>query len=362
MQAATPSAPLFDVTNTFGALEIGVLGSFALFGLTTAQSYVYYARFQRDPLFLRLLVAFVWLCELAHTICIGNVLYDYTITNYGNPRIVAARILPTMSISVVLSGVITALVQGFFAFRIWTLGRSHSSTGISLFRIIPILLWISEFVYLVASTAATVLAFGQANLPQFLVHYGWLMLSAWVLNLVNDTTITASLVVLLVFNRTRGLHTTTALMDKLIKWTIETGLITSMFSILNLVFVRCPPMSCLILFHLAHQYVRNRHSFIWLGIQFIKARLFANSLLASLNSRSSLREMDDSGTRGSSFGWPSKPKRPTGALGMTSTTVSFTPVEEYASTSERTQCGSGSGSLGTGRGLGLDSAYSESKV
>ncbi|KAF7300453.1 Delta-9 fatty acid desaturase protein [Mycena chlorophos] len=163
-------------------------------------------------------------------------------------------------------------VQSFFAFRIWVLGLT---TGSVAFKIIPVWLWTSEFVYLMASAAATGLAFEAPSLPGFLVTDGWLVFTAWILNLVNDTTITASLVVLLVLNRSRGVQKTTALVDKLITWTIETGLVTSLFSVLNLIF-----------------YVRQRSSFIWLGIQFVKARLFANSLLASLNSRTTLRDLD----------------------------------------------------------------------
>ncbi|KAJ7050283.1 hypothetical protein C8F01DRAFT_1179237 [Mycena amicta] len=313
------SPPSFDPTDTIGAIEIGAFGSFALFGITTAQLYIYYGRFPSDKPSLRLLVAFVWLCEMAHMICIGDVLYSYTIRDYGNPRSLE-HILPSMSISVVVSAVITALVQGFFTFRIWSLGQGHSRSTISLFKIIPILLWISEFVYLLASTAATILAFGQHDLERFLELDGWLVFTAWVLNLVNDTTITASLVLLLVFNRARGMQKTTALVDKLIKWTIETGLITSLFSVLNLVF-----------------YVRDRPTFLWLAIQFVKARLFANSLLASLNSRALLREMDNTTTRD-----------PTRAIALTTVTTrfSFTPTEQHA----REQMHRGSSSS-SGQGL-----------
>ncbi|KAJ7048470.1 hypothetical protein C8F01DRAFT_1179498 [Mycena amicta] len=269
MSAPTSPLPVFDAGPTIGALLVGTLCSYILLGVTTTQCYLYFGRFPEDTLGLKLLVGFVWLIEMAHAGCIGHVVYDYAVLNYGNPRSLLGKMPVSLGLSIVLGGIITALVQGFFAFRIWTLAPNK------FVRIVPILLWISAFVYVIASFAGTALSIPSASIPAFIKQYGWLLLVPWVINLINDNVITIALVLLLLANRTKGFNKTTALVDKLIKWTIETGMITSIFSILNLAF-----------------YEKETSNFIWVGIQFVKARLFANSLLASLNSRQTLRALN----------------------------------------------------------------------
>ncbi|KAJ7050329.1 hypothetical protein C8F01DRAFT_1264212 [Mycena amicta] len=274
-----PQLPPFDAGPTIGALLVGTLCSYILYGITNTQLYLYFGRFPDDKIGLKLLVCVVWLFETAHVVCIGHVMYTYAVLEYGNPFSLLGKVPVSLAVSIVLGAIITAFVQGFFAFRIWTLAPNYAV------RLIPILIWISAFVYLLASFADTSLAIKAVNIPTFIQQYSWLLLGPWIINLVNDNTITVSLVVLLLMSRKRGIDKTTALVDKLIKWTIETGMITSIFSILNLAF-----------------YQKERGNFIWVGIQIVKARLFANSLLASLNSRQVLRELNAKDTRVTSGG------------------------------------------------------------
>ncbi|KAJ7839532.1 hypothetical protein B0H14DRAFT_2786832 [Mycena olivaceomarginata] len=46
----------FNPHPTIGACEIGVLISYALFGVTTVQTYIYYGRFPNDDSKLKALV------------------------------------------------------------------------------------------------------------------------------------------------------------------------------------------------------------------------------------------------------------------------------------------------------------------
>ncbi|KAJ7050337.1 hypothetical protein C8F01DRAFT_1264218 [Mycena amicta] len=279
--SAPPQLPpgfVFDAGPTLGALLVGTLCSYILYGITTTQMYLYYGRFPDDTIGLKLLVCVVWLFETAHAVCIGHAVYVYAILDYGNPF--SFLITPaSLSVSIGIGAVVTAIVQGFFAFRIWTLAPNPAV------KLIPIIIWISGVVYLVAAFADTAFSIEAVNAPTFVKQYGWLLLGPWVISLFNDNVITISLVVLLLMGRKRGVDKTAALVDKLIKWTIETGMITSIFSILNMAF-----------------YQTESGNFIWIGIQIVKARLFANSLLASLNSRQVLRELNAKDTRISSAG------------------------------------------------------------
>ncbi|KAJ7050330.1 hypothetical protein C8F01DRAFT_1264213 [Mycena amicta] len=295
--------PVFDAGKTIGALLVGTLCSYILLGVTITQSYLYFTRFADDPMGLKILVGFVCLIELTHTGCIGHVIYYCAVLNYGNPASLLGKMPASLGLSIVLAGIITALVQGFFAFRIWTLAPNK------LVRIVPIGLWISAFIYLIAAAAASALQISAASVPAFIDRFGWLLLVPWIINLINDNTITISLVLLLLSTRSKGFNKTTALVDKLIKWTIETGMITSMFSIITLAF-----------------YQVDKPTFIWVGIQFVKARLFAISLLASLNSRQTLRtlKVNPTGTSTGDLG--------SGATGTTAASRGQHPTLDIAMT------------------------------
>ncbi|KAF7289729.1 hypothetical protein MIND_01346500 [Mycena indigotica] len=314
MSGPPPHLPSFNASSTIGALLVGTLFSvandllqvcircslikqqFVLFGVTTVQLYLYYGRFPDDKLGLKLLVGVVWLLEATHVACIGQVNYFYAVTNYGNPSSLFGRAPAALAVSVALGALITAIVQGFFAFRIWTLAPNV------FFKLVPLVLWLSAFVYLVAAIADTVFAIEAVSIPAFIEQYGWLLLAPWVLNLFNDNVITLSLVVLLLMNRNRGLQKTTALVDKLVAWTI--GINGDDYEYIQL-------LECGLCGWLCYQ--REPNNFIWVGIQVVKARLFANSLLASLNSRHTLRDLnsrDLHSVRGSTTGAHFQVSRP----------------------------------------------------
>ncbi|KAJ7851099.1 hypothetical protein B0H13DRAFT_2360378 [Mycena leptocephala] len=278
----------FDVNSTLGAVEIGVLVSYVLFGVTTTQTYIYYSRFPDDSRKLKALVAFVWyggllvecnraperrfgirFCEFGHALCIGHALYVYTIFDYAHPERILGTPPISFTVGIVFSGVIGASVQAFFSFRIY---------GLSKTLYIPILTWGMSFVRLVLSAVIFFEALGVAAVDVSEVKWQWLLTATWSISAANDLTVTATLVVLL-YRERRNAHTRTGpLVDKLILWTIETGMLTSSASVVML--------ACYVT-------MKNNYNFIWAGVFNVLPRLFSNSLLASLNSRTTLRAMNE---------------------------------------------------------------------
>ncbi|KAJ7659089.1 hypothetical protein DFH06DRAFT_1472546 [Mycena polygramma] len=263
------SCPNFEVDNTFGAFLIGTLVSYALFGVETVQVYVYYDRFPQDSRTMKAMVAALWCGELAHTVSIASLLYTMIITNFGHPE--RLIVLPTSWLVAAPLGSLVAFgVQSFFAFRIYKLSRSLWIPGLcwalSLFRLGP--------------ANVIVFTFGATEpLAELLSRWGSLFDAVWAASAVNDIIIALTLVYSLYHRRSSALERTAAIVDKLIAWTIETGLITSVASIVLMsVFITMPT------------------NFIWISIVVIIPRLFSNSFLASLNSRAALRTID-SGAR-----------------------------------------------------------------
>ncbi|KAJ7867157.1 hypothetical protein B0H13DRAFT_1897677 [Mycena leptocephala] len=252
----------FDVNSTLGAVEIGVLVSYVLFGVTTTQTYIYYSRFPDDSRKLKALVAFVWSCTLR--------VYDI---DYAHPERILGTPPISFTVGIVFSGVIGASVQAFFSFRIY---------GLSKTLYIPILTWGMSFLRLVLSAVIFFEALGVAAVDVSEVKWQWLLTATWSISAANDLTVTATLVVLL-YRERRNAHTRTGpLVDKLILWTIETGMLTSSASVVML--------ACYVT-------MKNNYNFIWAGVFNVLPRrrdptpstVFSNSLLA----RTTLRAMNE---------------------------------------------------------------------
>ncbi|KAF7309388.1 hypothetical protein MIND_00309600 [Mycena indigotica] len=278
-----PSSPL-DMPapdSTLGALLIGVLVSVLLFGLLTNQVYIYASRFSNDTVKMKGLVALVWLCELAHVICITHMLYRLVIKDFAHPeRIQFEGLGLTLGLSTVFNAIVAMCVQGFFAYRIYRLSKT---------LVISFISWILSFLFFVASLTVFVLGLKSAVYGTFQSQWGWLLDTTWSLAAGNDLLIALTLAVQFwIWRRDEPTVQTIALVDKLIAWTIETGLVTSAAALVNLV--------C---------FVVMKDNFIWIAWYVVTARLYSNSLLASLNSRETLRMM---ATDTRHAHWSSSPK------------------------------------------------------
>ncbi|KAJ6463467.1 hypothetical protein C8R45DRAFT_1220289 [Mycena sanguinolenta] len=268
--------PAVSFDSTLGALQIGVLLSYILFGVTTTQCYIYYGNFPEDSYKLKALPAFVWACELVNTICLGNLMYTFTVSDFVHPeRLIESPVPKSLSVATLFSGLIAASVHGFFAFRIYAFNKQI---------IIPSLIWFIALLLLLGRVTVFVTSVHAASLTAYLAKYQWLLLTNWSVSVASDFILAATLVVALLAQRSRAHSTTAALMDKLVEWTIETGLLTSISSIAMLV--------C---------FATMKKNFIWIAVYAVNTRLFSNSLMASLNSRATLRAMNLTGTSMPSF-------------------------------------------------------------
>ncbi|KAJ3865323.1 hypothetical protein EV359DRAFT_80592 [Lentinula novae-zelandiae] len=90
--STTTIAPLHNTVNfsihtssQMGALLIGVLISCALWGISTAQTYIYFSTFyHHDTLRLKSLVVFIFVLDTAHQIMLSHSIYIYLVSNFGN--------------------------------------------------------------------------------------------------------------------------------------------------------------------------------------------------------------------------------------------------------------------------------------
>ncbi|KAG1890105.1 hypothetical protein F4604DRAFT_1708619 [Suillus subluteus] len=253
----------FDARLVIGPIQVGGLLSAALFGCLSCQSYVYLAKFTNDRLVLKAVVSTVFFIQLGHFVCMISTLWTMTVSTYGDPS--QLDVLPLAAdLAIPLSAFTAFIVQSFYAFRLWKLSENF---------FLPIL---CETISVVAQISTLILsprAFGMTNLTDFEDSQISLITLSFVARAVCDLITTAAITWTLYHKRGSKLESTTTTIDRLIYWTIETGLATSLMAVIVAVL-----------------FLVLKQNFVWFGAWLMLPNVIGNSLLASLNRRLLLRE------------------------------------------------------------------------
>ncbi|KAL0952351.1 hypothetical protein HGRIS_006631 [Hohenbuehelia grisea] len=205
---------LVDFPGTVGAIEIGLLFSTGLAGTLLVQMYVYYTSFPNDALWIKLYVAVLGILELSHLVVVGHDLYAVTVTGWGNPQ--SLMRLVGISAAPIPGAVVSLMVHFFFARRIWIMGLPKGA----------ILCYMLISIQFVANFATGCIALTYNVSTQFIVDYEWLLTTYISLGATIDALIPIFLCYLLWPARDIGVKRTTSLVDKIMVWTIQTGLVT----------------------------------------------------------------------------------------------------------------------------------------
>ncbi|KAF7291373.1 hypothetical protein MIND_01281800 [Mycena indigotica] len=253
-----------------GVLEIGVFVSVFLFGIVALQGYIYWRSAAEDRLWLRIFVGTLLILELAHTISACHAVYFFTILEAGVPELERVANSYSLAVTPVFETAITAMVQGFFTYRIYLLsGR----------KLIPGICASLGLARLVGGLAMAVEGVNDVPLQPNGFHYqntyGWVITTALDIGVVLDVLITLSLCFYMrklydPYNLPGG----EVLLDRMILWTIETGLITSLTSVTVVI-----------------AFTTMKYNYVWLALYTLLAK-------CNLNSRPSNRRIVRNG-RGS---------------------------------------------------------------
>jgi len=253
-----------DAPLLLGVVEMGVFFSLVLFGVVAFQGYVYFCSCHSDKAGLKLLVGCVLFFELCHSVSFCHAIYYFTVVLAGVPELDKAANSYSLSLTPVFETLITVLVQAFFAYRIRLLsGRLH----------ISLVCWSLCLLRLISGMALAAEAFldvpREPDYFQLQDNYGWIITAALTVGVVQDLIICVSLCFYI-----RQLYTpynlpkSEKLIHRLIVWTIQTGLITSIISVAVVV-----------------SFQTMKHNFVWIALYTFLAKLYSNSLLVSLNAR-----------------------------------------------------------------------------
>ncbi|TFK87115.1 hypothetical protein K466DRAFT_127255 [Polyporus arcularius HHB13444] len=259
LEGALPQLPALD--NTFGALLIGTFIGLMQYGWTAHQCYNYFRTYQNDMWLLKGLVTVVLVLETFHSVLCMHFCYYYLTSNYFKPAALAQGVW-SINLLGVSTGAVILISQLFFLRRVYLIGRKFRP----LVAFCGVLL-LTEFGF---ATAVTVDTFLHPTLHNS--NQAWMNSAGVGIAALADTLLTAALTFSLHQSRT-GIKRTDGIIDLLILYAINTGLVTGIFNILSFVFAIAMP-----------------NNLIYAGLDIVATKLYANSLMAVLNSRRSLAE------------------------------------------------------------------------
>ncbi|KAF9473799.1 hypothetical protein BDN70DRAFT_843117 [Pholiota conissans] len=256
--------PAVTIANTFGALEIGSSVAVFLYGIVTLQCHLYFARFSDDRPVFKILIASIWLLETGHTIAMLYEVYITTIILWGQTTFVVK--FPAVGVVIILGGMITTLVQTFFSYRLFVvLPKPYNSIGI--------VTALTAFARCIMSTYGGIKEIIVPTYVDYVKDVKSVIMAVMCMGAAVDVIIAMALMYFLLQKRDKTMIRSVRLIDRLLGFTIRTGLITSMTAVLVVII-----------------YFARPNDLIYLAVYMSLAKLYTNSLLSSLNARKSLRD------------------------------------------------------------------------
>ncbi|KDQ23512.1 hypothetical protein PLEOSDRAFT_1086817 [Pleurotus ostreatus PC15] len=269
-----PDAPPIVVAP----LLYGLIASCPLYGLSIAQAVFYYRTYAGDPRLIKGFIALLMVLETAHTLLIAHA------SNVWYLRAALAFVLPkSLLASGYVAYVVISLVQMAYMVRVYRISAGNKWIPVILYLRIQSsmsLLQLRSLVIVCGCGMNTTLAL---NVGLISIHhtsaeiFGGLQLAA---SVVCDVLITGSLVWYL--RRGRGafkqlsvailLTSTQNLVDRLVIYSINIGLVTSMLSLVAMITWFAMP-----------------DNFIFTTFHILIGKVYVNSWLVTLNTRKTIR-------------------------------------------------------------------------
>ncbi|CUA72555.1 hypothetical protein RSOLAG22IIIB_10110 [Rhizoctonia solani] len=219
------------------------------------QTTIYYVSFPSDHRWIKLLVAYMFTIDTLNSIFDAGLVWKYTITLFGDHQKIQVSSW-WFNVEPVMTVMISSATQCFFAWRVAKLtGHAWMGWGIAFSALV-------QFIAGLATAIGTFVVRDFARFQELRVPVTiWLVLSA-----VTDIVITCILSWYLHTNRT-GFSKTDDIITRLVRLTVQTGLITTVWATTDLLVYLCWP--------------NNMHMFFQLPL----CKLYTNSLMSTLNAR-----------------------------------------------------------------------------
>ncbi|RDB26984.1 hypothetical protein Hypma_005046 [Hypsizygus marmoreus] len=270
MAAASVPAPLINFASVESPFLIGTMVSCALYGITCAQTVYYYRTYPVDHIYRKILVGILFLLETVHLMLVGEASHFFFVVCKVPEKLAGMFLIrTTFAASFAITVVLTSLVQGFYAWRVWSVSNLHK------FRM-PIvgIIVATSFTQFCLGITADVFLYTDPELTH--VHdplVEGLYSSQLAVAMTCDIAISLALVYFLNQSRS-GFRSTENIIDRLILYSVNVGLVTSAISIVTFATFHALPSTTM--FTLFTEII---------------SKIYVNSLLVTLNSRNNIKRV-----------------------------------------------------------------------
>ncbi|KAJ7144932.1 hypothetical protein C8R43DRAFT_1013529 [Mycena crocata] len=249
----------FDAAKLTIPMFIGTILNWGLLGALVVQIYLYFLAFPKDGMRSKVLVLLIALGEILQTLSDTRDTIHVFGVGWGNPYILDEVGWSWLSVPVIGASIACA-GQLFFAWRIYIISRS---------LYMPVLIsFITAFQW--GAGIWTGVEIGRAKKFSLLQFHLFKPPVAWLAaTALSDLVIAASTSFYLLKSRRSGFrHSTDAVISRIVKITVETGLLCAVFAILDLIL-----------------FVTFNGNNYHLAVCIELSKVYSNSIMIILNSR-----------------------------------------------------------------------------
>jgi len=254
--------PVIDVRDTYGAVLIGCFAAVSLSGVVALQACIYYRLYPKDSVLNKTMVGVVWALDVTHTCLICSSIWKYLIANYGNVSY-RGHVPNTVALSIGVTAFVTLITHIFYSRRLLRISNNN------WFYVGPLLLLVLGRV--VCGLVTTVELSRNPNFPLFMARWKPVFTLGLAFSSVADVIITFGMCFYLQESR-QGLGTMDKVIGSIIVYTVNNGALTCVSTIVSMICFLTMP-----------------HNLIFMALHFAISKMYANSLLATLNTRQTLR-------------------------------------------------------------------------
>ncbi|KAK0236497.1 hypothetical protein EDD85DRAFT_887239 [Armillaria nabsnona] len=248
----------YTIAELSGPMIVGCLLNWGLFGTLSVQLYLYYLAFPNDRRFTKYLVYGIYVIEFVQTMLVAR---DMFVTfGYGFGDMDALTRVDLYSLTVPIMGAVAACVgQGFYAYRIFVLSKS---------RIIPIFIICISLTNSVASMLTAIYGFQAGTLVRLNTQKMHIAVGISCGATALCDILIAICMTYYLMRSTTNFHRTRMLVTRIIRLIIETGSVTAVAALLDVVLFIVIPYQT---------------SYLVPGM--LVPKLYANTVYMVLNSR-----------------------------------------------------------------------------
>ncbi|KAJ8088006.1 hypothetical protein PM082_013557 [Marasmius tenuissimus] len=272
--------PAFNqlLATTYGVQLAGLFVSCGLFGVFGLQVFIYYKGRARDPFLLKALPLYLLIVEFLHQFLVCTAVYKVLINGFGNQLVAVGAIIPELFVGTMFQAFCASGAQMFYTYRIWkfTSGRPGAKQLITHW-VIPCITIPLSAVQLAMTLTNCALTLKHGSL-QYLETISWTTYVTHATNAFLDVLFVIAMLTLLHQDQSVFVGTN-KMVNRLTVVVINTGLATTVFTLLTIIFLAAKP-----------------DTLIYVFFNFMISPLYGNSVLANLNSREFVRGGHDTFT------------------------------------------------------------------